>query len=149
MKKWPAFDNNGDLPVGIHQATLAETIQHFGTSTPQRERIGQQLKRIFKLANSTGKVARFIVFGSFVTGKPDPGDIDIFLLMMDTFDVDQVDSEAALIFDHQNAQNILGASVFWIRRLAAIGGEQEAVKHWQVKRDNTLRGIVEVINNDS
>lgn len=149
MKKWPAFDNYGDLPVGIHQATLAETIQHFGAGSPQRERIGQQLERIFKLANSTGKVARFIVFGSFVTVKPDPGDIDIFLLMMDTFDVGQVDGEAALIFDHQKAQSILGASVFWIRKLAAIGGEQEAMKHWQVKRDNTLRGIVEVINNDS
>ena len=149
MKKWPEFDNYGDLPVGIHQATLAETIQHFGAGSPQREHIGQQLERIFKLANSTGKVARFIVFGSFVTVKPDPGDIDIFLLMMDTFDVDQVDGEAALIFDHQKAQSILGASVFWSRKLAAIGGEQEAVKHWQVKRDNTLRGIVEVINNDS
>lgn len=31
----------------------------------------------------------------------------------------------------------------------AIGGEQEAVEYWQVKRDNTRRGIVEVIYNDS
>jgi hypothetical protein len=42
-----------------------------------------------------------------------------------------------------------GASVFWIRRLAAIDGEQEALEHWQIKRDNTRRGIVEVISNDS
>ena len=149
MKKWPAFDNDGDLPVGIHQATLAETLQHFGAGTPQRKRVGQQLEHIFKLANSTGQVARFIVFGSFVTTKPAPGDVDIFLLMNDTFDVDQVDGEAALIFDHQKAQNILGASVFWSRKLAAIGGEQEAVEYWQIKRGNTRRGIVEVINNDS
>ena len=149
MKKWPAFDNDGDLPVGIHQATLAETLQHFGAGTLQRERVGQQFKRIFKLANSTGQVARFIVFGSFVTAKPAPGDVDIFLLMEDTFDIDQVDGEAALIFDHQEAQNILGASVFWSRKLAAVGGEQEAVEYWQIKRDNTYRGIVEVIHNDS
>ena len=149
MKKWPAFDNDGDLPVGIHQATLAETLQHFGAGTLQRERVGQQFKRIFKLANSTGQVARFIVFGSFVTAKPAPGDVDIFLLMEDTFDIDQVDGEAALIFDHQEAQNILGASVFWSRKLAAVSGEQEAVEYWQIKRDNTYRGIVEVIHNDS
>ena len=149
MKKWPAFDNDGDLPVGIHQATLAETLQHFGAGTLQRERVGQQFKRIFKLANSTGQVARFIVFGSFVTAKPAPGDVDIFLLMEDTFDIDRVDGEAALIFDHQEAQNILGASVFWSRKLAAVGGEQEAVEYWQIKRDNTYRGIVEVIHNDS
>ena len=149
MKKWPAFDNDGDLPVGIHQATLAQTLQHFGAGTLQRERVAQQLEHIFKLANSTGQVARFIVFGSFVTVKPAPGDVDIFLLMEDTFDLDQIDGEAALVFDHQEAQNILGASVFWSRKLAAIGGEQEAVEYWQIKRDNTYRGVVEVIHNDS
>ena len=69
--------------------------------------------------------------------------------MDDSFDADQVTGETALIFDHQKAQNALGASIFWIRKLAAIGGEQEAVEYWQVKRDNTRRGIVEVIYNDS
>ena len=69
--------------------------------------------------------------------------------MEDTFDLDQIDDEATLIFDHQEAQNILGASIFWSRKLAAIGGEQEAVEYWQIKRDNTYRGIVEVIHNDS
>lgn len=149
MKHLPEFDDNGDLPVGIHQATLSETLQHFGTGTPQRKYIGQQLERIFKLANSTGQVARFIVFGSFVTAKPIPGDVDIFLLMEDTFDIDQVDGEVALIFNHQEAQNMLRASVFWNRKLAVIGGEQEAIEYWQIKRDNTYRGIVEVIHNDS
>jgi hypothetical protein len=149
MKKWPEFDNNGDLPAGIHQATLTEILQHFGTETVRRDLLGQRLQRIYMLANSTGKVARFIVFGSFVTAKPAPGDVDVFLLMEDSFDADQVRGEAALIFDHQEAQNVLGASVFWVRKLAAIGGEQEAVEYWQIKRDNTRRGIVEVIHNDS
>ena len=149
MKKWPEFDNNGDLPAGIHQATLTEILQHFGTETVRRDLLGQRLQRIYMLANSTGKVARFIVFGSFVTAKPAPGDVDVFLLMEDSFDADQVRGEAALIFDHQEAQNVLGASVFWVRKLAAIGGEQEAVEYWQIKRDNTRRGIVEVIRNDS
>ena len=149
MKKWPEFDNNGDLPVGIYQATLTEILQNFGTETVQRYLLGQRLERIYMLANSTEKVARFIVFGSFVTAKPIPGDVDIFLLMEDSFDADQVYGEAAFVFNHQEAQSVLGASVFWIRKLAAIGGDQEAVEYWQVKRDNTKRGIVEVIHNDS
>ena len=149
MEKWPEFDNNGDLPIGVYQATLTETLQHFGRGTVQRYLLGQRLERIYALANSTGKVARFIVFGSFVTAKRSPNDIDIFLLMEDSFDVDHVYGETALIFDHQEAQNILGASIFWIRKLAAISGEQEAVEYWQIKRDNTRRGIVEVTHNDS
>lgn len=149
MKKWPEFNNNGDLPVDLYEATLTEILQHFGTGTVRRDLLGQRLERIYTLANGTGKGARFIVFGSFVTAKPSPNDVDIFLLMEDSFDVDHVYGEMALIFDHQEAQNILGASIFWIRKLAAISGEQEAVEYWQIKRDNTRRGIVEVIHNDS
>ena len=149
MKKWAAFDNNGDLPIGIHQATLTEILRHFGTETRQRESVGQQLERIFMLANSTGQVARFIVFGSFVTAKPSLGDVDVFLLMENSFDVTQVHGEAALVFDQQKAQNVLGASVFWIRKQWIINNEQEAVEDWQIKRDKSRRGIVEVIHDDS
>ncbi len=149
MKNWPEFDHNGDLPVGIHEATLDEVLQHFGTGTVQHRLIGQRLERIYRLASNTGQVARFVVFGSFVTAKPDPGDIDIFMLMEDSFDSNQVSGEAAIIFDHLAVQNLEGASVFWIRRLAAIDGDQDALEHWQIKRDKTRRGIVEVISDDS
>ena len=149
MKNWPEFDHNGDLPVGIHEATLDEVLQHFGTGTVQRRLIGQRLERIYRLVSNTGQVARFVVFGSFVTAKPDPGDVDIFMLMEDSFDSNQVGGEAAIIFDHLAVQNLEGASVFWIRRLAAIDGDQEALEHWQIKRDKTRRGIVEVISDDS
>ncbi len=71
------------------------------------------------------------------------------MMMEDSFDVNQVSNEAAIIFDHQAVQNVIGASVFWIRRLAAIGGEREALEYWQIKRDKTRRGIVEVISDDS
>jgi hypothetical protein len=53
------------------------------------------------------------------------------------------------VFDHLAAQNVFGGSVFWIRRMAAIGSEQTAIEHWQIKRDKSFRGIVEVINDDS
>jgi len=124
-------------------------LTHFGTGTVERRLVGQRLERIYKLAVGTGQVARFVVFGSFVTAKPDPGDVDIFMLMEDLFDANQVRGEAALIFDHLAGQNVEGASVFWIRRMAALGGEQEALEHWQTKRDKTRRGIVEVISDDT
>jgi len=148
MKNWPEFDGNGDLPVGVHQGTLAEVMERFGVGTAQRRLTGQRLERIHKLAYSTGLLARFVVFGSFVTAKSDPGDVDIFMLMDDSFELSEVRGETAIIFDHLAAQTVEGASVFWIRRMAAIGGEQAALEHWQVKRDKTQRGIVEVIDDD-
>jgi len=110
--------------------------------------VGQRLERIYKLASGTGQVVRFVVFGSFVTAKLDPGDVDIFMLMEDSFDSSGVRGGRAVIFDHLAVQNMEGASVFWIQRQAAIGGEQKAVEYWQIKRDKSRRGIVEVISDD-
>ena len=146
MKKWPEFDNDGDLPIGIHQATLTEVLQHFGTGTTQRKCVGQQLERIFILVTSTEKVARFVIYGSFVTAKRVPGDVDIFLVMEDSFDVDQVHGETALIFDHQRTHDVFGASVFWVPEQAFT---DEMWAFCETKRDKTRRGIVEVIHNDS
>ena len=148
MQQWPDFDSNGDLPVGIYQATLSEVIAHFGTSTLQRRMVAQRLARMYALARSTGQLARFIIFGSFVTAKRAPNDVDIFMLMEDTFDAQQVTGEAAMIFDHLAAQHSEGASIFWIRRMAAIDGEEAALQYWQMTREQTKRGIVEVIHHD-
>jgi hypothetical protein len=68
--------------------------------------------------------------------------------MEDTFDISPLSGEAALIFDHGVTQNYEGASIFWIRRLAALEGEEATVLYWQLKRDGSQRGIVEVVEDD-
>jgi hypothetical protein len=140
----PKLLESGDLPVDVHKTTLAEVLQRFAVGTLQRTIVGERLERLYSLATSTQHVARFIVFGSFITSKPHPNDVDLFLLMDDAFDLSAVAGDARLVFDHVAAQNRFGASVFWLRKLAAVGGEQSAVEDWQVKRDGTRRGLVDV-----
>lgn len=103
-----------------------------------------RLVRVHELAAATGHMKRFVVFGSFVTAKPEPNDVDVFLIMHDTFDLTQVTGEARLVFDHAAAQAHFGASIFWLRSLTALPGEEEAIASWQLKRDGIPRGIVEV-----
>ena len=76
MKNWPEFDDNGDLPPDIHRTALTEVINYFGKGSPQRLVMARRLERIYSLAVETGHLGRFIIFGSFVTAKPDPGDND-------------------------------------------------------------------------
>jgi hypothetical protein len=140
----PDFNERGDLPDGVYLTRLDELIKRFG-ATPRRAMLSRRLRRIFDLAQSTARVKRFIVFGSFVTAKPEPNDVDIFLLMEDSFDVREVLGESSLVFDHHAAQNVLGASIFWVRQSAALGGEQGMIEFWQTKRDGTKRGIVEMV----
>src|SRR5262245_53418411 len=49
MKQWPDFNQDGDLPPGIHQATVTEILEHFGKGTPQRRIVARRLERICTL----------------------------------------------------------------------------------------------------
>ncbi len=142
---FPNFNADGDLPVGVHRAFLQEVVQHFGTRTARRLQMARRLERIYNIASATGKVAHFIIFGSFVTNKPEPNDVDIFIILENDFDASTLVGEARILFDHLLCQAHFGASVFWVRRIAALNGEQSAIEDWPIKRDGSKRGIVEVI----
>lgn len=107
----PPFNDEGDLPPGVYRATLAEVVERFGKRSTERRRLARRLKRLHGLARSTGCLARFVLYGSFVTAKQLPRDLDIILLMDDSFDLGLVTGEAAILFHHQEADAHFGASV--------------------------------------
>ena len=127
----PNFNEDGDLPPGVHATTLTEVLERFGQGSVQRCAVADRLNRLYQLAASTGHMARFVIFGSFVTAKTEPNDIDIMLLMKDTFDLASVTGEAALVFQHPEAHARFGASVFWtpsplrIENMSASRGTRE------------------------
>jgi hypothetical protein len=133
----------------VHRATLSEVLERFGQGSVQRCAVSNRLNRLYQLATSTGHLARFVVFGSFVTAKDEPNDVDVILLMEDTFDLASVVGEAALVFQHLEADAHFGASVFWTCRSGALGGEQAMIEYWQVRREGGQRGIVEIVREAS
>ena len=145
MMALPEFDADGDLPPGVYSVTLPEVLARFGYGSPQRRVVAGRLAYLYHLSASTGQVARFVVFGSFVTAKPDPRDVDVVLIMEDAFDIDDVIDEAIVVFRHAEADAQLGASVFWTTRSGAFGGEQAMVEYWQVRREGGQRGIIEIV----
>jgi hypothetical protein len=85
----PPFTEAGDLPSGVHTASIREVVGQLAVGTPQRKAVGTRLTRVYELATATGAVDRFFVFGSFVTAKPEPNDVDVFLVMKDSFDLNR------------------------------------------------------------
>ena len=61
----PNFDRQGELPAGVHQATMDEILTRFGSGTPQRQAVTARLLRIYNLLKATGKLERLIIFGSY------------------------------------------------------------------------------------
>ena len=141
----PTLNSDGNLPAGIHRATLREICDAFGWQTRTRALVYSRLDRIAQIVRQTGHLARMIVYGSFVTSKPEPNDIDVFLVFDENFDASACDPETMLLLDHATADAHFGASVFWLRRPAAFGGEQATIEFWQTRRDGGLRGIVEIV----
>jgi hypothetical protein len=57
----PEFNDRGDLPQGLHEATLAEVLERFGGGSEIRQHATTVLVRIHQLVVNTGKLQRFIV----------------------------------------------------------------------------------------
>src|SRR5262249_33793263 len=111
----PPLTGLGDLPLGVHPASLREVLERFAVGSVRRKAVGLRLERIYAVARATGYLRRFIVFGSFVTAKEEPNDVDVFFIMEDSFDPALLNREARSLFDHMAAQAQFGASVFWLR----------------------------------
>jgi hypothetical protein len=141
----PEFNEAGDLPEGMHSATLAEVVARFGVGSARRQEVTDRLVRIHELALRTGELDRLVIFGSYVSDTAEPNDVDVVLVMHDGFHPDQCPPESAALFDHARATAELGASVFWIRPGMLLGESlDDFLAHWQIKRDGRRRGLVEV-----
>ncbi len=141
----PDFNENGELPEGVHQTSIEEIIARFGSGSAQRRTVTGRMVRVYELAKATEKLNRFIIFGSYITAKADPEDVDIVMIMSDDFQLDACSGETMDLFDHMRAQETFGASLFWMRpSLLFLETLDDFIAHWQIKRDNTHRGIVEV-----
>ncbi len=71
----PAFDEGtGNLPPGEHEATWPEVIQRYGWNK-RRRLLLQGLRRMLLNLRYAG-CTFFLLDGSFVTAKEEPGDFD-------------------------------------------------------------------------
>jgi hypothetical protein len=70
----PEFDENGNLPPGVHFCEWEEFVDRFGTSD-LRLRLMRGLQMAMQQLKAAG-CRTIYTNGSFVTSKSDPGDFD-------------------------------------------------------------------------
>lgn len=140
----PAFNADGNLPEGIHRATDDEVLARFATTTARRQWLGERLRSLLALAKSTGKFEHAFLWGSFVTNKALPNDLDVLLILADDFSLDAAPVQCTVLFDHSRARIHFHADVFWTK--SSIDGDM--LRLWldtyQTGKDFNRRGIVEI-----
>jgi hypothetical protein len=140
----PELTSDGELPPGVHIADWQEFKSRFGGSSPRRLWLSGRLQTILELAAAGGRLRRVFVWGSFVTAKPAPRDLDILPIMSEDFEADRMSAPAQAVFDSTRAKLLFEADVFWAR--GSIG--HELLDLWldtyQTSRSFRKRDIVEL-----
>ena len=142
----PEFDSAGDLPAGVHAANWQEFHSRFGIATSRRKWLFGRLRALVDLTAATGKLRRVFVWGSFVTAKPAPKDVDILLIMTPDFEVEGIAEPARPareVFDSVQAKLRFESDVFWARASIGEGVLQLWLETYQTSRTFQRRGIVE------
>jgi len=79
----PSLNEHGDLPAGIYDCTLEEVRGRFGgfQGSDRRSKLWTSFVEFIGEAKTSGLFEELLLDGSFVTGKPDPNDIDIIMVV--------------------------------------------------------------------
>jgi hypothetical protein len=136
----PRFNKNGYLPKGVHKATIKEVKRRFGTGTPRREELFRRFEYLVEFLRKHKKtIKRFILNGSYVTSKENPGDFDYILIVKDSFDIFSPQAQALLF-----SEEIFGAHMLFVKESDTIGC-RKAIDFFSHNRGEALKGLVEVI----
>ena len=143
----PEFDTDGDLPPGIHRATLAELEKRLGRFGVSDRRINlfARLKQLVGMASRSGIVDRLLVAGSFVTSKPAPNDIDIVIILSRDVDFGALTPQQYTVADRDALRRVLKTEVLDVITVRNGTTRMNLVlEFFQSKRDNKHVGIIEV-----
>ena len=111
----PPLDIQGLLPPGVHECTLAEIRERFGSfqNSDQRPGLFRRLDAFVAEAKAAGIARALIINGSFVTGKPAPNDIDLVVVLAPGHDF-RTDLAPAQynVVDRRRVSRVYGFDVF-------------------------------------
>jgi len=143
--KLPELNSDGYLDPGIYLASLDEVLQRFGTGTPTRQRQGNLLSLIIESARKYLTIKRILLWGSFVSARPEPGDVDYSIVVDPRHRLATIEPKDRRFFVPFDARIHYGADVRYLV-LFEYPSEQfaEIILFLCEDRNGKQRGILEV-----
>lgn len=136
----PEFDENGNLPPGIHESSWIEVVDRFGW-TFQRRRLLKGLKAALESLRRAGCRSAYLD-GSFVTAKDHPNDYD------GCWDVEGVtphllDPILLMLDDGRAAQKAKYLGEFFPAQMTELGSGRVFLEFFQTdKESGQPKGII-------
>jgi len=99
----PEFYDGEFLPDGDHDATWTEVRQRFGSGETRRH-LCDQMSRFIQTARGCG-FKEVYLFGSFISGKDIPGDIDLMWVYRGDYDTLRPECKELLDYGRMKERN--------------------------------------------
>jgi hypothetical protein len=144
----PNLTASGELPPGVHSATLKEVEVFFGSSNDRRRLLMKGLKEALALLRA-GDVTRLFIDGSFISDKDEPNDIDgcWSSIGVNAAKLDPRFWDFADEIDFQNKRVSLKQEFgidFFIAEIIEGESGKPFPEFFQTNRDGVAKGIIEV-----
>ena len=130
----PDFGDFGNLPPGVHKATIEEVATRFGRLSEVRRVQFESICWMIELARAAG-CSRIIINGSFVTAKLEPIDVDCVILTSADFPQDANAAE-----ELQSGLPFLG-----IQLVGQVDYDLFVAEIFSIDRNENRQGMLEVI----
>lgn len=125
-------------------ASVEEIRTLFGLRTPRRQFLFQQLQTVIHRLRATKEVKQIYLFGSFVSGKESPNDIDLFVVMNGTFSTKNLSGKDLDVFQHDVCRILFHADVFWVTETVGADRIEDLLDVFSRNREGHAQPIVEV-----
>jgi hypothetical protein len=138
----PAPNALGELPPGMHTATLAE-VEAVLVTTPRRRQLFEGLQRAVQNLRAAG-VRRVFIDGSFVTTKADPNDVDGCWKWTEAVNLDLLDP---VLLDFAQARQAMREKYgvdFFLATWIEAGSGLTFLDFFQRNRSDDPKGIVQL-----
>jgi uncharacterized protein DUF6932 len=141
----PVFNSNGNLPPGVHQASLTEIENRFGefTISDRRVKLFSKFKQLVEMAKFSGIVKQIIIGGSFVSAKPVPNDVDIVIVIAKNAEIETLAQSQYVVADRDALRRVLKGDDFDVIIVREETTRmQTIIEFFQSNRDNKPVGVV-------
>ena len=135
----PEFYDGMYLPDGEHEASWDEVHERFGKPTEARQALSRRLKHFLDVAKNCAFI-RVYLFGSFISGKEEPGDVD--LMYSSDLDFDSLTQQCRELLNYSVIKAREGWDMFCCSDTPSSSPLGNLLEAWKEDRDKKRRGMI-------
>jgi predicted nucleotidyltransferase len=92
----------------------------------------------------TRNVSQIYLFGSFVSGKASPNDVDLLVVMNAGFSTTQIGGKVLELFQHDVCRIRYHADLFWVTEAVGNARIEDLLEVFSRDREGRTQSVVEV-----